>query len=175
MLWIGTLVFGLSIWPATDIKLSGKINVNKLAAGYSIDSNRFSYDDRPNKASEVCAVRIYEEYNGYTAVTTLDDDNIEFNSKCLSGHVGCFGSESNLHYYLKYDEIDNNDNECESMKSDSMKLSYWQNSSSNIVTINSLVIYIGGLIVLICIIAITFIIDCRNCRLKHDGLEYQTL
>ena len=64
-------VFGISICRAADIRLSGTIKENTLAARYSIDSNRFRYDDRPNKASEVRAVRIYAEYNGYTAITSV--------------------------------------------------------------------------------------------------------
>ena len=85
--------FGISIWPACDVTLKGDINVKNIKSGTGIENGRYSYEDRPNKAPETCAVRVYWEYGDYT--TSVDYSEANIASECLTGHVACLGNDFN--------------------------------------------------------------------------------
>merc|ERR1719356_1397342 len=87
--------------------MTGSLKVEELVAGYSIDDDKFSYDARPNKSPESCAVRLYEDET-YPLTMTWDDD-IEISQSCMKAAVGCLGEED----MTTYGEIDSDESNCE--------------------------------------------------------------
>ena len=91
------LTFGISTWFDTKIDYkSSIIDITNVYAGYDLeDDNELSYDDRPNKSPEACAIRIFSS-DAYQVENTFDDElNGEINNiniQCINGDVGCFGN-----------------------------------------------------------------------------------
>ena len=86
-------VFGISIWPAVDVTFEGSFKLSTFNAGSNVNYGTFTYDDRPNKAPEVCGVRMYENYtfNGDTYYAVVSDDTEEILVSDMNGHVKCLG------------------------------------------------------------------------------------
>ena len=53
------LTFGISTWFDTRITHRAAIDLSNIYAGYDLLDHISSYEDRPNKAPEACAFRIY--------------------------------------------------------------------------------------------------------------------
>jgi len=86
---------------------NGYFVVSNIIAGSKIEKDTYTYDDRPNKAPEACGVRVYYEYDDYT--TTVDYENANIQTSCITGHIGCLGEED---LYTMLGTYENKD-ECE--------------------------------------------------------------
>jgi len=101
------LAFAMSTWFDTQITYQAAVHISNVYAGFGIDESavQLSYDDRPNKAPEACAVRIYssDSYqvkNVFDAQHDIDMDSIRI--QCIHGSVGCFGDTDG-----KYSDLGN--------------------------------------------------------------------
>ena len=86
--------FGISIWPSCDVTLSGDITVSNIQAGTKLEPGTYAYDDFPNQAPEACGVRVWYEWNLVQTTFTEQDVSYTIDSDSITGHVGCFGSDS---------------------------------------------------------------------------------
>ena len=105
-------VFGISIWPAVDVTFEGKFELSNFNAGTKVENGRFSYDDRPNIAPEVCGVRMYESYtrNGVTYYAQVTDNTDKITVSTLNGHVKCLGDDTTAtHFGIEENNNDNDD------------------------------------------------------------------
>jgi len=107
------LVYGYAAWFESEITMSGKLTVEELVAGYSIENDAFGYLSRPNKAAESCSIRLYDDET-YPLTMTWDDD-VEISQNCMQSAVGCQGLPiKNTDAQTNYDTITNNDEDsCE--------------------------------------------------------------
>lgn len=109
------LAFGISTWFDTKITYEASVTLTNVYAGYDLKNfeNKLLYSDRPNKAPEACAIRIfssdsYKVSNIFNNPLITEKDNIKI--KCINGNVGCYGNEhsmfTNLGKLLDDDEIE---------------------------------------------------------------------
>ena len=97
------LTFAISTWFDTNINIDtdSKININNIYAGYDlIDSIKLSYDDRPNKSPEACAIRVYSSDAYKVNIINGFDDNNNINIQCINGDVGCYGNTNGIYTNL---------------------------------------------------------------------------
>jgi len=86
--------------------VKGEFTVNELTAGYELDDDTFSYDARPNKAAESCAIRLYDD-ESYPLTMTWHED-LQISQTCMSGAVGCLGNDE----YTNQDAVDADETGC---------------------------------------------------------------
>ena len=89
-------VFGISIWPDVNVTFEGNFKVSKFNAGTNVEYDTYTYDSRPNKAPEVCGVRMYENYtkNGVTYLANVNDNSNKILVSDMNGHVKCLGDDT---------------------------------------------------------------------------------
>ena len=89
-------VHGISIWPSCEVELKGSILVSNMVAGKEVEVGLLHYDDLPNQAPEMCAIRLYPDYTDSSDVTYTSsltyEEAISIRTECVSGHVGCLGA-----------------------------------------------------------------------------------
>merc|ERR1719347_2097417 len=100
------LVYGFAAWYESEITVKGEFTVNELTAGYELDDDTFSYDARPNKAAESCAIRLYDD-DSYPLSMTWHED-LELSQTCMSGAVGCLGEDA----FTLQDSVDEDESDC---------------------------------------------------------------
>jgi len=106
------LVYGYAAWFESEITMSGKLTVEELVAGYSIDNDQFGYLSRPNKAAESCSIRLYDDET--YPLTMTWDDNVEISQNCMQSAVGCQGLPlQNTDAQTNYNSIGKDDSSCE--------------------------------------------------------------
>jgi len=86
------LAFGMSIWPGTELSIDGDVTVTNVRAGFQLEKDTYSFEDRPNKAPEACAIRVYWQYNGDSA--SIEHNSGDITTECVVGHVSCFEDSS---------------------------------------------------------------------------------
>jgi len=138
------LTFGVAAWfdSMIEYEAGALLNIFNVYAGFAIgddDEESFlSYEDRPNKAAEACAVRIYSS-NAYkvTNVFAEDGDEMLINIECIAGQVGCFGNSDKI--YTNLGVVSKKEsNECQRMpildvsQSELFKMSSFDDESSPI-------------------------------------------
>jgi len=88
--------FGFSIWPGTEVTLSGNIDVENIRAGTDVEEHLLTYESRPNAAPESCGIRIYDS----SALDSIHDDkdlakvitnkDAVVSTSCVEGHSFCW-------------------------------------------------------------------------------------
>lgn len=85
----------MAAWFDCDLKFGKSMKINDVVSGYGLDavSKGYTYSSLPNKAAEVCAYRFYTNENHKMLITYADGDENNLLHSCISGNVGCFGSD----------------------------------------------------------------------------------
>ena len=113
---------GISIWPNSEITILSNTNVivSDLNVGYGltqndIDFHELSWDSRPNRIPESCAIRLEnkEEDDSDTLIKSKifnqeNGENIKLLSCNVNGHVTCLG-DKNYGFSMFGDYQKNND------------------------------------------------------------------
>eukprot|EP01084_Bolivina_argentea_P008603 16099_1 len=109
------LAFGISTWFDTQINhKSSMIDIANVFAGYDdeVNDHTLTYEDRPNKAPEACAIRIHSsdayQVRNWFDLGSNQMDNIRI--RCVYGDVGCHGNHDKI--YTNLGNVQNEQMEC---------------------------------------------------------------
>ena len=90
------VAYGIAIWKDNNINLNGDIINENIHAGFQLELEKeFNYHSRPNRAPEACGVMTYWSYGDDTSIiSTNNEDSLNVINQCITGHIGCFDSDS---------------------------------------------------------------------------------